>query len=191
MNIEAHKRKFYPNKGLFGTYTTMKEGQWVLMNNQGDLIYSFKSEEEKNNSAQSICDSLMNIYWKLEREYLQHKMDFPQYYEPTYEEASWLQRALYRGFKYRYKSDGNWWGCSLTHPMNVLERDNKRIILSLQSAGIPDRIWEKHYELAKARAVRYIGFYISDQDTLEPEYCIYEDGTGELPSMEFIEEFIK
>ena len=134
---ESYKRKLIPKYSDYQCYTTCKQGQYILMNGSGDVLYYFKDENEKKENAQSIIDSIFRLYRIKYDEYENHYRENPQYYIKTYEEANWVHRLLYKGFKEVGHSGSidpylNWYGCSLYSPDRCLGKQNKKIFLSLQ-----------------------------------------------------------
>lgn len=188
INTQAHKRKFYPSYGKFSCYTTRYNGTWVLRNGTGETLFEFESEEQKTIHAGAMINILKIMYRNMEDEYLSHKRFNPQYYYPTYEEANFTHRALMNGFEPRpenFDPYNNWFGLSTYDPDARLTRGNKTIILSLQGIGMPEpkEITDGWYEVAKQGALKYLCFYIDEK-------VIYETWFGQLPEMDFIEQFI-
>lgn len=189
INTEAHKRKLVPDRSDYTCFTKIVNGKYVLKNSNGNVLYTFKDEEDCKLKANAIGEALYSVYRLKQIDYETHLRNYPQYYVQTYEEANWIHRALYKGFKIVGNDEinpyHNWFGCSLYSPDRVLQKDKKFIKLSLQ--GIVTRVnyqvSEKYKELFENRAIRYLVF-------IDNEKIVYETWTGELPSNDFIEDFI-
>lgn len=186
-NKEAHKRKFYPDKPSFMCHTTTKDGLKILVDGRGKTLYVFKDEEEYEQKAQAMINILRIQCRRMEDEYLSHIRWHPEYYRPTYEEANWIHKAYMRGFELIMGSTdfyNNWFGLSLYWPDAKFKRGNKLIHMSLNGTTFyypedPDII-----EAIRKVEPKYLGFFIND----EP---VYENWFGNLPSQEFIEDFIR
>jgi|ERR1700733_4195499 len=193
-NLDANKRKIVPSWDDYICYTTMQNGKFVLKNGRNIVLYTFSDEDDCKIKCQSIVDTLMNFYWQKEKEYKKHCFHNPSFYLKTYEEANWTHRALINGFisdRPDFNPYENYFGVSVptSHGLYadaLLKRGNKHIILSLQGMMIPSSITfsEEIKILFKNRAVKYISFFVNDK-------MVYETFSGIIPSMEFIEDFIK
>lgn len=141
--------------------------------------------------------------------YLIHKRERPDLYRPEYGEMKMTQRFLVKGFfsfTYRVVADSfigneirgfqgfrwvshipdcnnNWFGVSVYEPDFLFIRNDKQIIMSLQGASMPIPTTENELSLFYARACKYIGFF-------QGEKTVYESWSGDLPTQEFIENFI-
>ena len=112
---------------------------------------------------------------------------------PTYEEANFTRRALMNGFvasPAHFNPCHNWFGVSACAypgytPDAILTRGNKKIQLSLQGFGMPmpKKPPPEFWVLADKLNLKYLGFFIDGK-------AIYQTWYGELPDMEFIENFI-
>ena len=90
-----------------------------------------------------------------------------------------ITEALSKGFKSRkeYSPKDNWFGVSVYHPDLVLEKDNKKIILSLQ--GTLSKWNDAYKELFDTGSVKYICLKENDK-------IIYENWTGIFPDNNFL-----
>jgi hypothetical protein len=104
------------------------------------------------------------------------------------EQSNFVQKALDYGFqtpdKKPFKTNDNWFGISLYHPDAVFLKGDRKIIMSLQGIYTPMNVPEKYREIEKKCKLQYIAFVESDN-------IIYETFTGEIPSIEFVDNFIK
>jgi len=102
-------------------------------------------------------------------------------------ENNFTQLALSNGFTAfpnYFNPINNWFGCSRTTPDFELTKGNKVITLSLQGGFMPmPNDMNKYKELLKQVACKYLAFKIDNK-------IVYETFTGELPPMEFMQEFI-
>lgn len=196
--MDAIKRVEVPDWDEYSAFTTKRDGKWVLKNSKGDILFTFESEKDKCLKAQSIINVLFKIYRNKQKKYEIHMRKNPQCYIPTYEEANWVHKAMYRGFEPLKHMEGfkpfdNWFGVSVYKPDVKLVKENGRsITLSLQ--GIYTRFkfdsvkeqqehYKKYKELYENMSIKYICFK-------ENKQIVYEDFTGKLPEMHFIEKFI-
>lgn len=189
---EPHKRIIIPDWDYYHGNAKFIDGFWFWVSNSGRRICKWFSEKEKQDKLQIVTDAYNEMYHTLYADYLTHQREFPEYYVQTYEEANWVHRALYRGFKNRaWGSDfinpyDGWFGCNVLFtkdksPDVELFRDKKVITLSLQ--GLYTKPTHLYREIWNKVGIRYICF--TDKDEI-----LHESWTGELPTQEFIEEFI-
>lgn len=187
---EPYKRKLIPDRADYSCFTTKEDGVWVLKNGNGNVLYSFIDKSDCTEKAQSIVDSLMELYFIKQREFEIHQTSYPQYYYKAYNEANWAHKALYKGFKESTGKDfnpyHNWFGCSLYSPDRELIRDKKTITLSLQGMSMrnPPIMTDGIKKIMDERACKYICF-------INEGSVVYEDWTGKLPEMGWIENFIQ
>lgn len=190
---EPHKRILVPDRDEYLCCPKLKEGVWFLENANKRNVVKFFSEEEKEEKSKILIDGFISMYVYVNNQYLSHKNNFPQYYVPTYEEANWVHRAIYKGFKNRAWGredidpyDG-WFGCNVLadktkSPDVELFRGCKVITISLQ--GLYTKNTNEYRELWDKRAIRYLCFKDGEKE-------LHETWTGQLPTMEFIEAFIQ
>ena len=192
INNEAHKRLQYPDHRDFDL--SIGEdfcgyNRVFIQSKSGRNIHFFKTRQEAEDNLSLLRLFAKNLRISLENKVRAHKKEFPQYYVETYEEANFVHKAIYKGFK---SIDApispyfNWFGCSRYAPDQRLKRGDKKIILSLQGMGMPPpkEFTPQWQEVAKEKALKYLGFYNGDAVEYETYY-------GNLPDKEFIEEFIK
>ncbi len=200
INTEPHKRMQYvdPNDFDLDYYLDAHTNseRHCLKDKNGYIIHIFSSKEQ----ADQQIDILKHFAWEirrgLEEKVRQHKKEFPKYYIPTYEEANFTHKALYKGFTAdvpAFNPYENWFGVSVSivqgmYPDAILSRNNKQIILSKYGicTRTPLETEEKYSEfkkLSKSGSIKYLCFKNNDQ-------IEYETFSGELPSNEFIEQFI-
>lgn len=119
--------------------------------------------------------------------YLIHKIMRPDLYEPTYDEANMTHRFIKRGFNPSrgFNPYENWFGVSVYEPNLIFTRGKKAVLMSLQGMSMPLPTSENTgtWELIKSRSCKYIGFK-------DGKNILYEDWSGNLPSQDFIENFI-
>ena len=187
---EAHKRKIIPSFGKYSCFTTKKDGNWILKNSVGDIIYTFKNKEELQQKSQGMVDALFSMYIIIQKEFEKHRSNNPDYYIKTYEESNWVAKSIYRGFTSDIKDFNpyqNWFGVSVPitlglYPDAVLKKGNKTIHLSLQGISMPSAPLELK-KISKAVACKYVALW--DGNNL-----VHESWTGLLPSNELLENFI-
>ncbi len=197
INTQSEKRLQYPDSRdyEFSLEKTRHHGEdtYAVINGY-EMVMDFEQDKDK---ATSLLREYKvygdKIKRRIEDRIRTHKSQNPDFYIPTYDEANFTHKLIYKGFKVKnsakvFKPYDNWFGVSKYVPECVFIRGNKKIILSLQGAAITFSIdvsclSEEIQELFKACAVKYIAFY--DKINLQ-----YETFSGELPDMEFIEAFI-
>jgi hypothetical protein len=179
-----------PDRSDYTGFTTRKDGVYIYKTNSGKILYEFKDKEDCTLKANAIGEAMHTMYRIKQIEYESHLINFPQYYIQTYDEANWVHKCLYKGFKEvgyakELKPYRNWFGCSLYSPDRILKRGDKTITLSLQ--GIYTRFdhdaLDRYKEIFKECAVKYLCFRNKDE-------IVYETWTGKLPDIDFVEDFI-
>ena len=197
INTEARKRMQYidTNDFEFEYHLDVHTGaeRHCLKDKNGYIIHFFDTKEQADEQIPLLKTFGRELMRGLQEKVRQHKRNFPQYYEPTYEEANFSHKALIKGFvpfpEY-FKPYDNWFGVSACAyqgytPDAILTRGDKKIILSLQGMAMPmpkEKIegWD---EVAKECNLKYLAF-------INGEKTEYETYFGQLPSAEFIEQFI-
>lgn len=105
-----------------------------------------------------------------------------------YDSLNFVDKAIRMGFQTSdskpLKTNDNWFGVSKYEPDVYLNRDSKRIILSLQGMCMPMNIPKQYFEIAKKGDLKYIAFY-------ESSVIVHESFTGEIPSTAIIDDFLK
>ncbi len=185
-----------PDRSDYSSYTTKRGGVWLLINGNGKVLYDFSGVEEKELYAQKMINVLFNLYHQKRIEFEIHRINNPDLYAPTYEEANFTHKAVIKGFEPSAKPFNpyeNWFGVSRScyagqHNSIILRResDNKYIKLAFQFIFVwPDEPIEiASSEVFRTGQGKYIGFFHND----EP---VYQDWFGKIPEMNFIEDFIK
>lgn len=190
---QASKRLEYPNEKDYRIeyYLDRHLGydRHCARNESGQILHVFESKEQ--------ADSQIDLLRIFAREMLNahndrimfHKRNNPEIYKPTYEEANFVDKALIMGFKPNFdvKPYDNWFGVSAYCPDLVLIRGGKVITLSLQGSAmrIPkeDEMTPEILKLMQSVSCKYISFVNDGKYE-------YENFGGNLPSNEFVENFI-
>lgn len=194
INTQAHKRIQYPD-GLdyeFYIKEVFHYGKETLaIWNKHDMIIEFvddaKIASEKLKEYNKYGDAIKR---RIEDRVRHFQKVNPQYYVQTYEEANWVHKAVYMGFRVKYCGNrfnpyDNWFGVSKYYPEAVLLKGNKKIVLSMQGFLMPNTVYDNPElkPILDDMSCRYLGFSIAGE-------IVYETFTGELPDMDFIENFI-
>lgn len=191
-NKDAGKRKPYPDREDYEFEycldTHLGYDRHCLRDKRGWIVHIFKDEEDMKLHKEILILFGWEIMRRLEDKVGIHKREHPGYYNPTYEEANFVHKALIRSFEVKpesYTPYNNWFGVSLYEPDAIFRRGDKTIILSLQGVLFrhPGYEMEGYEELLKSRAVKYICFKKGGEE-------LYVTHTGILPDNNFIETFL-
>lgn len=182
---EPHKRVRLPDRDDYSLFKGNVDGRDCIKTANGYVVEYFSGGIPEGKLSEWDAAS-MRLYHTHMNAYYNHKLMHPEYYKQTYEEANMTHKFAYRGFNWHRPVDfySNWFGCSVYEPDLIFTRDQKKIVMSLQGMAMPKPTRDEDWALIKAGAAKYIGFS-------ENGKVMYESWSGNLPSNEFIENFIQ
>jgi hypothetical protein len=194
INTQANKRIQYPDSRdyEFSMKPVKHQGEdTYVIYNKFDMYVEFEKDEAKAKELLRNYNRYgLEIKRRIEDRVRIHKRSNPDFYVQTYEEANWVHKAIYKGFKVKantkkFNPYDNWFGVSKNMPECILLRGDKKITLSMQSFLMPKEGFYK--EELKPIFDSMSALYLCFKDNGE---VVYETYTGILPEMEFIEQFI-
>ena len=194
INTQADKRIQYPDSRdyEFAIKPVKHQGEdTYVIYNKFDMYVEFEKDEA---NAKELLRNYnrygLEIKRRIEDRVRLHKKSNPAFYVQAYEEANWVHKAIYKGFKVKANADkfnpyDNWFGVSKNMPECILLRGDKKITLSMQSFLMPKDGFHKEElkPIFDSLSVRYLCFSNNGE-------VVYETYTGILPEMKFIEQFI-
>jgi hypothetical protein len=194
INTEANKRIQYPDSRdyQFSIKQVKHQGEdtYVICNGF-DWYVEFEKDEVKAKDLLSNYKRYgREIKSRIEDRVRVHQRQNPDLYINTYEEANWVHKAIYKGFKVKANANSfnpydNWFGASKNMPEYIMLRGGKKITLSMQSHLMPKEAFlnEELHPIFDSLSALYLSF-------AENGNIVYETYTGVLPEMDFIEKFI-
>lgn len=194
INTQAHKRIQYPDSRDYDfnikRVNHYGEDTYVVCNGF-DWYVEFEKDEAKSKILlENYKRYGKEIKRRIEDRVRIHQRQKPEFYVQTYEEANWVHKAIYKGFRVKANAEifnpyDNWFGVSKNMPECILLKGDKKITLSMQSLLMPKEGFYKEElkPIFDSMSVRYLCF--SDNGNV-----VYETYTGILPEMDFIEQFI-
>ena len=122
-------------------------------------------------------------YREYVNEYL-HDIDYNSSFIGKFFKSGFPNENLCCSSKKPIYPKNNWFGVSVYNPDLVIKKGTKILIMSLQRFLTPLEGFIKHKELSKNMGLRYVCMR-------EAENVVYETYTGEIPSDEILNNFLK